>query len=195
MIAIRDNFPRFTPEEYFDWEENQQIRHEYIDGEVYAMTGGTLNHSEIALNFSLVLKSHLKSSGCRILNSDARVNIHNSSNYVYPDISVSCDAHDKTATKFLSYPCLIVEVLSPKTEAYDRGDKFAMYRLSPSLQDYVLVSANKMAIDIYHKNDRGRWEILSYAAGDLVELECINLTFPIEDIFTDIVFRDSEEEV
>jgi Uma2 family endonuclease len=195
MIAVRDSFPRFTPEEYFDWEAGQQIRHEYINGEVYAMTGGTLNHSEIALNFSLVLKSHLKSRGCRVLNSDARVNIHNSNDYVYPDISVSCDARDKTATKFLSYPCLIVEVLSPTTEAYDRGDKFAMYRLSPSLQDYVLVSANKILIDIYHKNDRGRWEILSYTAGNLVELECINLTFPIEDIFEGIVFRDSEEEV
>jgi Uma2 family endonuclease len=194
MIAVRDNFPRLTPAEYFDWEEGQQIRHEYINGEVYAMTGGTLNHSEIALNFSLVLKSHLKSSGCRVLNSDARVNIHDSSNYVYPDISVSCDARDKTATKFLSYPCLIVGVLSPKTEAYDRGDKFAMYRLSPSLQDYVLVSSTKIAIDIYHKNDRGRWEILSYTAGDLVELACIDLTFPIEDIFADIVFGDNQEE-
>jgi Uma2 family endonuclease len=170
MIAVRDDFPRFTPEEYFTWEEQQQIRHEYINGEVYATTGGTLNHSEIALNFSLVLKSHLRSSGCRVLNSDARVNIHNSSDYVYPDISVSCDVRDKTATKFISHPCLIVEVLSPNTEAYDRGDKFAIYRRSPSLQDYVLVSSNKIAIDIYHKNDRDRWEIISYTAGDSVEL-------------------------
>jgi Uma2 family endonuclease len=192
MIAVRDDFPRFTPEEYFTWEEQQQIRHEYINGEVYAMTGGTLNHSEIALNFSLVLKSHLRSSGCRVLNSDARVNIHNSSDYVYPDISVSCDVRDKTATKFISHPCLIVEVLSPNTEAYDRGDKFAIYRRSPSLQDYVLVSSNKIAIDIYHKNDRDRWEIISYTAGDSVELECINLTFLIEDIFENIVFGQEE---
>jgi Uma2 family endonuclease len=196
MIAAREDFPRLTPEEYFAWEEQQQIRHEYINGELYAMTGGTLNHSEIASNFGFILKAHLRAnSSCRILNSDARVNIHNSSNYVYPDVSVSCDARDKSATNFLNHPCLIVEVLSPKTEAYDRGDKFFLYRQSPSLQDYVLVSTNKIAVDIYHLNDRGRWEILSYTAGDLVELACINLSFPIEDIFENIVFREEEREV
>jgi Uma2 family endonuclease len=193
MIAARDDFPRLTPEEYFEWEEQQQVRHEYIDGEVYAMTGGTLNHSEIASNFNFLLKSHLRSGSCRVFNSDARINIYQSNDYVYPDVSVSCDERDRSATKFLSHPCLIIEVLSASTEAYDRGDKFGLYRRSPNLQDYVLVSSNKIAIDIYHKNDRGRWEIISCAAGDLVELECINLTLPIEEIFENIVFGDEKE--
>ncbi len=193
MIAVRDDFPKLTPEEYFDWEEQQQIRHEYIDGEVYAMTGGTLNHSEIASNLNFLLKSHLRKGGCRVFNSDARVNIHNSNDYVYPDASVSCDERDRSATKFLSHPCLIIEVLSASTEAYDRGDKFGLYRRSPSLQDYLLVSTNKIAIDIYHKNDQGRWEIISYAAGDLVELDCINLTLPIEEVFENIVFGNEQE--
>jgi Uma2 family endonuclease len=193
MIAVRDDFPKLTPEEYFDWEEQQQIRHEYIDGEIYAMTGGTLNHSEIAINFSSIIRVHLRGSGCRVFNSDARVNIYKSNDYVYPDVSVSCDERDRSATKFLSHPCLIIEVLSASTEAYDRGDKFGLYRRSPSLQDYVLVSTNKIAINIYHKNDRDRWEISSYAAGDLVELGCINLTLPIEEIFENIVFGDEKE--
>jgi Uma2 family endonuclease len=193
MIAVRDDFPKLTPEEYFDWEEQQQIRHEYIGGEVYAMSGGTLNHSEIASNFTFLLKSHLRTGSCRVFNSDARVNIHKSNDYVYPDVSVSCDERDRSATKFLSHPCLIIEVLSASTEAYDRGDKFGLYRRSPSLQDYVLVSTNKIAVDIYHKNDRGRWEINSYAAGDLVELECINLTLPIAEIFESIIFGNVTE--
>jgi Uma2 family endonuclease len=105
---------------------------------------------------------------------------------------VTCDRQDRTNTKFVSHPCLIAEVLSPSTEAYDRGDKFAMYRLSPSLQDYVLVSADKVAIDIYTKDDRGKWDILNYRSGDLVELASIDLTFPIEQIYEDIVFEVEE---
>jgi Uma2 family endonuclease len=191
MIALKEKFPRFTPEEYFAWEEQQQLRHEYLDGEVYAMTGGTINHSDIAGNFLILLKSHLRGSGCKTLNSDARVNIHNSNDYVYPDLSVTCDERDRNNTQFISYPCVIVEVLSPTTEAYDRGDKFFMYRRSASLQDYILVSADKVAIDIYHKDDRGKWDILSYRSGDTIELESVNFTFQIEQVYEDIVFEVS----
>ena len=192
MIAARESFPTFTPEEYFEWEERQEIRHEYFDGEVYAMTGGTLNHSEIAINFGVLLKAHLRGGKCRLLNGDARINIYNSNKYVYPDLSVTCDQRDRTNTKFVSNPCLIGEVLSPSTEAYDRGDKFAMYRLSPSLQDYVLVSADKVAIDIYHTDDRGKWEIINYRSGDLVELASIDLSSSIDQIYEDIIFNIEE---
>jgi Uma2 family endonuclease len=189
MIAIRENFPRFTSEEYFAWEEQQQVRHEYIDGEVYAMSGGTIAHSEIASNFNRLLGNHLRGSGCKTLNSDARVNIVESTDYVYPDVSVTCDDRDKTTTQYITYPCLIVEVLSPATEAYDRGDKFFLYRRSSSLQDYVLVSTNKVAIDIYHKDDRGEWIITNYRSGNSIELKSIELTFQIEDIYEGIIFE------
>ena len=96
MVAVRDNTPRFTPEEYFDWEEQQLERHELIDGEVYAMSGGTKNHSRIALKFGALLDSHLGNSGCETANSDLKVNIVNSTNYTYPDVSVTCDDRDKT---------------------------------------------------------------------------------------------------
>jgi Uma2 family endonuclease len=188
MIAVREKFPRFTPEEYFNWEEQQQIRHEYINGEVYAMTGGTLNHSEIASNFNFILKLHLLEGKFRVFNSDVRVNIHQSDDYVYPDLSVTCDERDKNNTRFINHACLIGEVLSPTTEAYDRGDKFTMYKLSPSLQDYVLVSANKVAVDIFHKDDLGKWDIINCRSGDLIKLESINLTFPIERIYININF-------
>ncbi len=188
MIAAQEHFPRFTPTEYFAWEEQQQVRHEYIDGEVYAMSGGTINHSEIALNFGSLLKSHLRGRGCRTLNSDARVNILSSSDYVYPDLSVTCDQRDKTTAQYITYPCLIVEVLSPSTEAYDRGNKFKLYRRNPILQEYVLVDAETMAIELFRKTDSDTWQIIDYDPGDMVELTSIKLTFPIEQVYEDIIF-------
>ncbi len=189
MIAAKDTFPKFTPEEYFAWEEQQQCRHEYIDGEIYAMTGGTLNHGRIALNFGALLKNHLRGSGCQTGNSDCRVNIQGLNDYVYPDLSVTCDLRDRTATQFISYPCLIVEVLSPSTEAYDRGNKFRMYRRNPILKDYVLVDANSVAIDLYRKDEAGNWYILNYQAGDTIDLGSIDLTFSIEQVYEDIIFE------
>ncbi len=194
MVAARADFPRFTPAEYLEWEERQEFRHEYINGEVYAMTGGTLNHSEIAMNFGTILRNQLEDSGCRVFTSDAKVSIQNSSDYVYPDLSVTCDPRDRGATKFISHPCIIIEVLSPSTEAYDRGNKFNLYRRAASLQEYILVSTTEIAIDIYRKNERGRWEINNYRAGDPLELASINLTFPIEKIFKGIVFEDPQSE-
>jgi Uma2 family endonuclease len=188
MVALKEHFPHFTPAEYLEWEEQQEFRHEYVDGEVYAMTGGTLNHSEIAGNFHNILKNHLRGSGCKVFNSDAKVQVLESNSYLYPDVSVTCDDRDRSATKFISYPCLIVEVLSPTTEAYDRGDKFALYRRSTSLQDYVLVSTNAMRVDLYQRNERGRWEILSYDAGDEIDLLSVNLNVPLAQIYEDIVF-------
>ena len=196
MVALKDNVPRFTPEEYFAWEEQQLERHEYIDGEVYAMSGGTQNHSDIAMNFGTMLKSHLRGSGCKTFNSDLRIKIFESNKYVYPDLSVTCDDRDKITPQYITHPCLIIEVLSPSTEAYDRGNKFKLYRKNPSLRDYVLVDSSKMAIDLYRKDDSGNWYILNYEAGDSlaqpfgtkIDLQSVNLTFSIEQVYEDITF-------
>jgi Uma2 family endonuclease len=189
MIAVRDDFPRLTPTEYFTWEEQQQTRHEYIDGEVYAMSGGTINHSKVASNLNFILKSHLRGGKCQVLTSDAKVKIEALNNYVYPDLSVSCDDRDRSTSQYITYPCLIIEVLSPATEAYDRGDKFAMYRQNPLLQDYLLVSAEKMAIDTYRKNDRGSWEIFNYRSGDTINLQSVGLSFEIAQVYEDIIWE------
>jgi Uma2 family endonuclease len=188
MIAAREYFPRFTPEEYLAWEGNQELRYQYIDGEVYAMTGGTVSHGRISKNFILLLGNHLRGSSCLVQTSDVKVGIQDSSDYVYPDVSVTCDQQDRNATSFISHPCLIVEVLSPSTEAYDRGNKFKLYKRSEDLRDYVLVHADQVALDLYSKNDRGKWEITNYKAGDLVELASVDLKFPIEEVFEDITF-------
>ncbi|MBD2269591.1 Uma2 family endonuclease [Anabaena sp. FACHB-1391] len=183
MIAAKDNAPHLTPEEYFTWEEKQLEKHELIDGQVYAMTGGSVNHSRIAIRFATMVDTHLDASSCITGNSDLRVNIVGTNNYTYPDISVTCDDRDKTTTQYITYPCLIIEVLSKTTEAYDRGGKFRMYQNNPVLKDYLLVSSTAMEIDLYHKNDAGQWMIINYGEGDTIELKSINLSFPIEQIY------------
>jgi Uma2 family endonuclease len=189
MVAIKDYSPRFTSEEYFAWEERQLERHEYMNGEVYAMSGGTVTHSQIASNFNRLLGNHLRGSGCKTLNSDCRVKVLGMDKYVYPDTSVTCDERDKTTTQYIAHPCLIIEVLSPTTEAYDRGNKFKMYRRNPILQEYVLVSANEIEIEVFRKTDRDNWQIVNYQVGDIVELKSISLSIPIEHIYEDIEFE------
>jgi Uma2 family endonuclease len=193
MVAAKESSPRFTPAEYLAWSETQELRHEYLNGEVYAMTGGTVNHGSIAVNVSTIFRNHLEDSGCRVLSSDVRVAIQESNDYVYPDVSVTCDEEDRRATKYIDRPCIIVEVLSPSTEAYDRGNKFNLYRRSTSLQEYILVSTQEIAIDMYRKNDRGRWEIINLRSGDIIELDSINLTFPIDRVFKGIIFDPQSE--
>ena len=183
MIAAKENFPQLTPAEYFTWEEKQLEKHEYIDGQVYAMSGGSVNHSRIAVRLTTLFSNHLENSSCETGNSDLRINIAETSNYTYPDASVTCDDRDKTTTQYVTYPCLIVEVLSPSTEAYDRGGKFRMYRNNPVLQDYLLVSSTSIEMDLYHKNDADEWIIINYKEGDTIELKSINLSFPIEQVY------------
>ena len=189
MIAAKEKGRYFTPEEYFIWEEQQLEKHELIDGRVYGMTGGTRNHSDVAGNFLAIIKPHLRGSGCKTYNSDCRVNVLNTDNYIYPDLSVTCDQRDNSSAQYITYPCLIVEVLSPSTEAYDRGKKFEMYRQNPNLVDYVLASSEEMAIDMYHKNEAGDWLILSYRPGDVVELKSIGFSVAIEEFYEEVVFE------
>jgi Uma2 family endonuclease len=186
MIAAKERFPKLTPEEYFAWEEQQLEKHELIDGQVYAMSGGSINHSRIAIRLATIVDTHLDTSSCITGNSDLKVNIADTNNYTYPDLSVTCDERDKTTTRYITYPCLIVEVLSPSTENYDRGGKFRLYRKNPSLQDYLLVSSTAIEMDLYHKNEAGDWLIINYQAGDTIELKSINLSFPIEQIYRNL---------
>jgi Uma2 family endonuclease len=103
---------------------------------------------------------------------------------------VTCDDRDRTTTQYITYPCLIVEVLSPSTEAYDRGNKFKMYRRNPSLQEYVLVSVDAIEIELFRKTETGDWRIINYQKGDAIELKSVNFTCQIEQVYEDIVFNE-----
>jgi Uma2 family endonuclease len=186
MVAL--NQSHFSPQEYLDWEPLQTIRYEYIDGEVYAMTGGTLPHSEIAGNLIALLKPHLRGRGCRVLGSDGKIGITDRGPFLYPDVSVTCDPRDRGALKFARYPQLIAEVLSPSTEAYDRGKKFARYRRLESLKEYVLISSESMSVDVFRLNEKHRWELIPHSEGDEIQLIAVNLTFKVEQLYEDIEF-------
>jgi Uma2 family endonuclease len=187
MIAAKDKFPQLSPEEYLDWDETQLEKYEYIDGEVYEMSGGTVNHGRIAIKLTTLFETHLENSGCITGNSDIKINIARTTNYTYPDVSVTCDDRDKTTTQYITYPCLIVEVLSRSTEAYDRSGKFRLYRNNPALKDYLLVSSSSIEMDLYHKNDADEWIIINYAEGDIINLKSISLSFPIEQVYRNLI--------
>jgi len=186
MIASKENSPQLTPEEYFAWEEKQLEKHELINGQVYAMSGGSVNHGRLAIRLTAMFDSHLENTSCIAGNSDIKINIVATKNYTYPDASVTCDDRDKTTPNHFTYPCLIVEVLSPSTETYDRSGKFRLYRKNLNLQDYLLVSSTSIEMDLYHKNEAGDWLIINYQAGDTIELKSINLSFPIEQIYRNL---------
>jgi len=187
MVASKVNFPQLTPEEYFIWEEKQLEKHEYIDGELYAMSGGSVNHGRIAIKFITMFDTHLENSGCIIGNSDIKINILKTNNYTYPDVSVTCDDRDKNTPNYFTYLCLIIEVLSASTEAYDRGGKFRMYRNNPILQDYLLVSSTSIEMDLYHQKNNGEWIIINYKEGDTIELKSINFSFAIEQVYRGLI--------
>ena len=192
MVVAKEHF-YMTPEEYLEWEEKQPLKYEYMDGEVYAMTGGTIPHTAIALNLASTLKNHLRGRGCQTLMSDAKVQVSETGPYHYPDVVVSCDERDKKAFKFLQYPCLIIEVLSPSTEGFDRGKKFRNYRQIETLKEYVLVSADQKLVECFRINDKGVWELYSFSENEELRLESIDFNFPVELIYEDVMLTDENE--
>jgi Uma2 family endonuclease len=192
MIVTRE-LPRLTPQEYFAWEAQQQQRYEYFDGEVYAMTGGSLAHGRLGLNISSVLNAHTRGRGCITFNSDCKVGMSEQGPFVYPDVSVSCDDRDRTAQQFIQFPCLIVEVLSPSTEAYDRGGKFKLYRVLESLQEYVLVGSETKSVEVFQRNPSGSWEFIAYGEGDEVTFASIELSVAVATFYEDVVLVPAEQ--
>lgn len=193
MIAVPAP-QNMTIEAYLDWEPRQELRYEFVNGSVFAMTGGSLPHNDIAINLLTALRPHIRPQGCRINMADAKVNI-TPQIYRYPDLAVSCDERDKTALDALRYPKLIVEVLSPGTETLDRSDKFKEYRSLPSLQEYVLISSTQIEVEIYRRGEGRLWLYSSYQTGDVIKLESVGFEFPIELLYEDVrLERGGKEE-
>ena len=192
MVGI-PNFEYMTPQEYLDWEEQQPLKYEYINGEVVAMTGGTVNHGTVTANCFYQLKTHLRGGSCRPFIFDVKLGVSENGPFHYPDVMVSCDERDKRATKVIYHPCLIVEVLSPSTEAIDRGKKFQNYRQISTLKEYILISAEQMIVESFRLNDKGLWELQTYNQGDEIELSSVDFKFPIDLLYEDVIFENSEQ--
>jgi len=191
MIAEAQYPQKMTPEEYLVWEDQQEFRHEYIDGEILAMTGGTLPHNDIALNFYSSLHPHLRSRGCRVNVFDVKVQDNQNSRYFYPNLVVSCNPEDLQSRQFINYPKVIIEVLSPSTAGYNRGNKFKYYRQIPSLEEYVLVDTEEIAIEVYGRGEGKMWRYYAYVTGDAIALTSIEFECPIELLYEGVTFDNN----
>ena len=194
------DFPILSASEYLEWESQQELKHEYENGEIIAMTGGTIPHSQVAANFSALLIPHLRGKDCKVAISDAKV-LTKSGKYYYPDLVVTCDERDRFARDFLQYPCLIAEVLSPATEARDRGIKQQNYMLLDTLQTYILITPDRPRIEIYQRRDDRAWEYISMAIDGidfekndpLIDIARLDLKFPLSMLYENIDFPNQLE--
>lgn len=191
--------PGYAFEDYLAAERGQaDAKHEYVDGEVFAMTGASFNHNLIVLNLGSELRARLKDGPCRVLPSDMRVRIVAANASTYPDLVALCETprfHDERHDVLLN-PALIVEVLSRSTEAYDRGGKFGIYRRLRSLVEYALVSEDRPLVEVYTRRPDGRW-LLGETEGldGQVTLESIGSPVPMAEIYDKVDFAMGKQDV
>src|SRR5258708_27046992 len=183
--------PRLTPEQYLEAERAAEFRNEYYNGHIYAMSGGSYAHFQIIGNLTGELGNALKKRPCSVVSSDLRLRVSLAGLYTYPDVIVICGepkfADDQKDT--LLNPTLIAEVLSPSTEAYDRGFKSAQYRTLASLQEYVLVSQAEPRIEVFHRQTDGHW-LLSEAIGlqAVCRFASLDCTIPLPEVYDKVTF-------
>jgi Uma2 family endonuclease len=187
MVALPDRL-FMSATEYLEWEPTQEERYEYWDGEVVAMSGGTRNHNRISLNFSKLLDDALLNRDCDVYIADVKVQVELGQKYFYPDVLVTCEKGDNDA-QIVQFPCLIIEVLSPSTEAIDRGAKFARYRQFKSLHEYVLVQVDRPKVEVFRRNNLNQWVLSEYDLEDRLLLESISVEIAIADLYRQVQFE------
>jgi Uma2 family endonuclease len=187
MIALPDRL-FMSATEYLEWEPTQEERYEYWDGEVVAMSGGTRNHNRISGNCFKLLDDALLNRDCDVYIADVKVQVDPGRKYFYPDVVVTCTKGDDDA-QIVQFPCLIIEVLSPSTEAIDRGAKFARYRQFKSLQEYVLVQVDFPKVEVFRRNDLNQWVLSEYDLEDRLLLESISVEIAIADLYRQVQFE------
>jgi Uma2 family endonuclease len=185
----------YSPEEYLELEVKSELRHEYINGLIIPMTGGTPNHNQLALNFSGTLNYLLKRQPYQVFVTDQRLWIPTRKIHTYPDIMVV-----KTPLEYaqgrkdtLVSPVMIAEVLSISTKSYDRDEKFAAYRTIPSLQEYILIDQYTMHIEQYFKTDNNKWIFSEFTDGDVnLNIDSISCQIILSDIYDKVDFNTQE---
>jgi Uma2 family endonuclease len=174
------------PQAYLDWEKDQTEKHEYINGEIYAMVGARDTHVTVAGNVFALLREHLRGGPCRVYISDMKLRVEKANAFFYPDVFVTCDPRDRATDYYKSYPVLVVEVLSDTTAAFDRGRKFALYRQLTTLQEYVLIDPDSFTVDCFRRDEAGRWVLYAFAGEDEVEFQSVAFQISLADLFESI---------
>jgi Uma2 family endonuclease len=193
MVASPQS-PYLTPDEYLASEEQSAIKHEYIDGQIYAMVGASDLHVTIAGNLFALLRQHVRGSGCRVYISDMKARLESLNRFYYPDVMVTCDPRDRETPTYKRFPCLIGEVLSDSTEAFDRGDKFADYQTLESLQEYVLLNSKRQRVECFRRNEEGLWVLQFYTPEqNTIQLRSIGFEATLASLYEDVVFEKTFE--
>jgi len=179
-------------EEYRNLETIAEVKHEYHDGEIIEMTGGSINHNSILINLIVLLKLALRGTNYRLQSSDLRLWIPQYNRGLYPDLMIIAGEplfSDNRNDEILN-PCLIIEVLSPSTSGYDRGDKFRYYRSIPQLNQYLLVSQGEILIESYSKTSENNWLLQEYTpARGIISLDSLGISLNLADIYEGIDFN------
>jgi Uma2 family endonuclease len=191
VVGVPQLKPTLTEAEYLRW-ENALIeqRHEFVDGEVFAMTGTRKSHNRVVLNLAPKLDALLRDTPCEVFALDVKVRVAAAKAYFYPDIVVSCptDALTDDDPLVIESPKVIIEVASPSTSDYDLMGKFARYRLSPTLMEYVLISPDHHDLIVHRRLADGQWVVADSAAPNTLELRSIDVTIPFAEIFANVTY-------
>ena len=185
--------PSLTPEQYLRIERAASFRSEFFDGEMFAMAGARQAHNRLVANLIAGLHRHFRSRPCDVYPSDMRVCVNATGLYTYPDVVAVCGEQvfldDEKDT--LLNPGLLIEVLSPSTEAYDRGRKFEQYQSIESLREYLLVASDRAHVDLYSRQGDGRWLLTSVEGRDSVlTLESVGVQFTLADLYEKVDFTN-----
>ena len=178
---------RYTVEEYFALEDASEQRHEYFEGEVYAMSGATSRHNLIAQNCAFALRQGVRGKGCKVFLEGVQLAVQTNHYYTYPDVMVTCQPDDIEAERTMHHPVLIIEILSPSTADHDRSWKFNQYKQLPSLQHYLLVSQHTCLVEWFRREPSGVWSFTPLGElTDTLELPELTVTLRVQDIYDEI---------
>jgi Uma2 family endonuclease len=172
---------KISLQEYLAWENEQPDRNEFLNGEVFAMVGALRVHSTLVGNLHVALHNFLRGKLCRPFSESAKLQVGNS--IFYPDVFVTCDARDLKTEQIFFHPTLICEVLSPSTEHYDRGQKFAAYRQIESLQEYLVLHPTSKEVTLFRRNAAGRFELHDFTGAEFVYFASIDCQVAEADLF------------
>ena len=181
------HIPRYTLDEYLAMEPEGEVRHEYINGEIFAMVVSSLPHNIIVMNLGTAIRPHLRGTACRVVANDRKVLIAPAQRVYYPDLLVSCGKAEHSIDVYTeTQPVLIVEVLSKSTARIDRQQKRLDYQMLDSLQDYVLVAQTERLVEVYSRQAAEHWTQTVYRDDDRIELPSIELSLPMAVIYEDV---------
>ena len=191
-MALPHPAPRFDRQDYFAWEPEQPVKHEYVAGEVFAQAGARQNHVVVAGNCFAALRQRLRGTPCRAYISDMQLEVAQADAVFYPDVMVSCHPEDLAAERVLHHPRVIVEVLSDSTVAYDRGGKFAAYRMLESLQEYVLIDPERRSLEIFRRLPSNDWLLATGDSARALVLATLDMEIGFDEVFEDVAVPETQ---